>query len=167
MKTNLTKNDVTEELKECVVNYLAARVFAEVTREAVDRVQAAILADDIVLMSDEARFHARHRSPGRILDPSQTWLGSDKQMPEYYRLCDEKLRAAGLKPDAMKFDFCPGLVAERNRTRAIWALFDEAAIMLDFEGGGKELNNRLLCLGMEKRQEMTDCLVGLVLSLEN
>ena len=169
MKTKLTPKDVTSELIDNVAEYLVLRAKAETIRQEVDKVHRGILENDIVLMSEERGDPDgnRFRPKERILDPSRSWLGQDEQMPLYYKLCDEKTRAAELKPDDMPFDHCPALVAEHDQRKAEWALIEEAAKMLGVEKP-EDFNGELLCSsdGLERRQKFIDLVVGLVLSLD-
>jgi len=160
MRTDLAPSDITPELRQAVAVYLDARVFAEVTREAVDEIQRAILTEMVLVDGTE-------RERGRITDPKRTWMCRDDEvLHRYYAEVDKRLRAAGLKPDEMEADYCPALVAEDKQRKAEWAIFDTASTMLEMELSGQELNSGLLCMkkGLEKRQEFIDLTVGLVLS---
>jgi len=168
MRTNLTRNDVTQELIDLVTEYLARRVIAEVTRQEVDAVQRDVLQDIVVMSTAREHPHGRSLPSKRITDPDLTYLCRDESaMTTYYQAIDTKLREAGIKPDDMELDYCPALVAECNQVEAEWAILDEAAKMLDIHTGKGELNSGLLCCknGLETRQEFIDLTVSLVLSL--
>lgn len=167
MKTNLTRNDVTQELIDLVTEYLARRVIAEVTRKEVGVVQRDVLQNLVVMSTAREHPHGRSILAERITDPSLTYLcRDDEAMVKYYQEVDSRLRVANLKPSSMGLDYCPALVAEDNQRKAEWAILEEAAKMLDTHTGTGKLNTALLCFGgMAKRQEFLDLTVGLVLSL--
>ena len=162
IRTNLKPEDVPQALIDKVVDYLALRAMAEVTRQEVDKVQRAVLAEFAIMGIRE------HNGSERITDPNRTYLcNNEADLDWYYRVVDARLRLAGLKPDDMDRDYCPALVAEDRQRKAEWAIIDEAAQMLGVLEGKGEFNSALLCAkdGLQKRQEFIDLTVGLVLSL--
>ena len=165
MKENLTPQDVTRELIAAVTAYLTSRTKAEAIREQVDAVQRQVLTD-IPLYNDLAVEHGADRE--RITEPDRVYLSQDEiALNEYYVAIDAKLRESGIKPAGMQLDYCPALVAEHERTKAEWALIDEAAKMLGTYEGPGQFNNALLSTqnGLETRQKFIDLTVGLVSAL--
>ena len=160
MKTQLTQKNVTPGVKSAVNSYLLARAYAETMREAVDKIQRQAL-EEAPLKNGFERFEIN-----KITDPKQAYLCTDEnQLKDYYAECDSRERQAKLKPPDMPFDHCPALVAEHLQVQTEWLICENAAEMLGLEFEGKELNNRLLCLGLEKRQRFIDLVVGLVVNL--
>jgi len=163
MRENISRKDITNELKEAVADYLVKRVFAEVTTEAVEKIQSANLARNPL---PGGKCH-----PKPITDPDKSYCCEDeKALLAYYRENDRLEREAGLKPDTMKLDYCPALVARTEQTEAEWRLVDEMARILESGYKPGKFNNLLMCepngKGLERRQEFIDCVVGLVLSLD-
>ena len=162
MLEKMTKDDVTQEVKDAVAEYLARRVIAETLRDEVDKVARVILKNYPLYTEPRHGMESE-----RIFEPSRTWLAAKENWEPFYDLKDAELRAAGLKPAEMEKDFCPALVAENEQLKAEWALLDAAGIMLEMgmEPGG--MNDWLLCRpsGLAKRQEFIDLTVGLVVNL--
>lgn len=163
MKTNLTPEDVTTELKNAVTDLVARRKEAETIREKVNAVQREVL-QGVALFNDLEV--GRGLDKQRIVDPKQTYLSQDEGALEYYyEVVDMNLRELGVKPADMPLDHCPALVAEHERTKAEWTLIDEAAKMLGVYEEPGQFNNGLLCTGLDKRQQLIDLTVNLVESL--
>lgn len=163
MRDKLTREDVTTEVVEAVRAYLEARAVAEPLREAVDQVEREILAElQLTNNFDLSRELNADLGPQVITEPKQVYLCNDEdQLEAYYDEVDARCRAAGLKPDDMERDFCPALVAKRRVTEAEWVLIEEAGKMLEMDEP-EDLNNRLLCAGLEDRQKFIDLTVRLV-----
>lgn len=160
MKTNLNQKSITPGVKSAVNAYLLARVYAETMRNTVNQIEVEILKE-APLSNGFDRVDMKE-----ITDPEQSYLCTDEnQLKDYYAECDSRERKAGLKPNNMPFDHCPALVAEHIQVQTEWLICENAAEMLGLEFEGKELNNRLLCLGLEKRQKFIDLVVGLVVNL--
>jgi hypothetical protein len=169
MRTNLSPQDVTQEVKEAVETYLASRAVAEATRAKVDVVQRQVL-QDIILYTDLGRKYGG--SVKRIVDPNQVYLSENSGgVLRYLREVDRLLRIDGIKPAEMGFDYCPALVAETDQLQTEWALLDATAKMLEMDIDGRQLNTRLLCeqngKGLERRQEFIDTVVKMVLAIQN
>jgi len=163
MKINLIPEDVTAELRAAAAVYVARKKEAEMIREKVDVVQRQVL-NSVVLYNDLEVEHGLDKE--RLVEPDKAYLSQDEGALEYYyEAIDMNLREAGIKPADMPLDHCPALVAEFERTQAEWNLLDEAAKMLDVYEGPGQLNNGLLCAGLDKRQQFIDLTVGLVMSL--
>jgi len=159
MNENLTKHDVTPELKNLVHELLAAMAAAQVMRDEVDEVAAQVLTE-VILLDDEGK---------RITEPGRDWTCEDEAaLHRFWAIVDGRLRAEGIKPAAMEDDHCPALVAEHERRKIEWDLLDEAAKMLDIYEEPGSFNNELLCCakGLERRQEAIDINIGLVLAIE-
>ena len=169
MLTSFTKKDITQEMIVAVTNYINKRAFAETMTAEVSAIQKDILANEIALYNDletkRSRFgHTAQKQ--RITDSKHTYLSEDEEViQKYYKLCDSRLRESGLKPADMEFDYCPMLVARTEQTKAEWGIMDAAAKMLKLYMSGKDLNNGLLCKGLEARQEFIDLSCNLVMSL--
>jgi len=164
----LTQKDVTPGVKSAVNAYLMARAFAETRRDQVDKIEREILAEAPLTNGFyETEGRRNHKEAGELItDPKDTWLCTNEaQLEEYYLECDNRARKAGLKPDDMPTTHCPALVAERIQTETEWLICDNATTMLGLEFDGKELNHRLLCMGIEKYQEFIDLIVKLVVNL--
>jgi hypothetical protein len=160
MRTNLTPQDVTPELKRAVAVYVVRRQTAEIIRKKVDEVERKVLRT-VALFNDLEVEHGLEQK--RITDPKQVYLSQDEGSLEYYyEAVDMNLRQAGIKPIGMPFDHCPALVAEHERTKAEWDLLDEAAKMLDAYEEPGQFNNDLLCAGLDKRQQFIDLTVKLL-----
>ena len=154
---NFTIKNVTEEVKSSVSAYLMARAYAETMRSAVDEIQRTIL--------EECPLHDR-RDDVLITDPKDAWhCDNEHELKDYWAECDARLRAAGLKPANMPDTHCPALVAEHVQMQTTWLIAEAAAKMLKLDFDGKELNCRLLCMGLDKRREFIDTIVGLVVNL--
>lgn len=159
----MTAKDVTPAVKSSVSAYLMARAYAETMRGKVDEIQRAIL-EECPLANGVEQEHGIE--PKEITDPHRAWLCSDNDMmQDYYAESDKRLRAANLKPDDMPDAHCPALVAEHIQLKTEWLMLDCATEMLGMDFDGKELNNRLLCMSLEKRQEFINLLVKLVVNL--
>jgi len=160
----LTMKDITPEVEAAVNAYLLARANAEVKREAVDAVYGEVLAE--IPMFVDMKFAEDHEPSGeRITDRKLLYLSADEDAcKRVYAEVDVRLRAKRLKPDDMPVEHCPALVAENFQTECEWAILDASADMLGLEFDGKELNHRLLCLGLEKREAYIDIVVKLVIN---
>lgn len=163
MKEKLTMKDVTPGVKSAVGAYLMARAYAETMHNHVDKIQREILAESPLTNGHETK----HGQPARLItDPKHAWLcDDDAACADYYAECNRRERAAGLKPDDMPDSHCPALVAEDIQRTTERLIIDNAAVMLRFEGGGKELHHRLLCAGLDKYHEFIDLMVKLVVNL--
>ena len=160
MNENLTKHDVTPELRKLVHELLAAMAAAQVTREAVDDVKRQVLLNVVYIMDEKGN---------RITNPDRDWTCEDEAgLHRFWATVDERLRADGIKPPTMEADYCPALVAEQVQRELEWDLLDEAARMLDIFESPRSFNNALLCCpkGLERRQEAIDLNIGLVLAIE-
>ena len=163
MNKKLKSEDVTPELKSCVNIYMMLLAKAQTIRKHVDKIQRGILA--------ECPLTCGHRedigkdTPEKIIDPENVYLCEDKdRLEDYYAECDKRERAEGLKPASMERDYCPALVAEHDVVKSQWLLFDAAARMLGLDFDGKELNNTLLCMGLQKHQEFIDLCCKLIVN---
>jgi hypothetical protein len=160
----LTMDDITPEVENAVNAYLLARAYAETMRESVDKVYAAVLVD--IPMFDDIKLGVRYEPTGeRITNHNLLYLSSDEDAcKRVYAEVDKQLRADGAKSADMPAEHCPALVAENIQHEAEWAILDAAAVMLGLEFDGKELNHRLLCLGLEKQKQFIDLVVKLVVN---
>lgn len=159
----LTRADVTPAVKAAVKAYLMARARAEVIRAEVDKIERAILAE-CPLTNGLEQEHGE--PPRKITDPKHVYLCTDEALTsDYYAECNHRERKAGLKPADMPDTHCPALCAEHLVTQAEWAIETAAAVMLGLPFDGRELNGRLLSLGLEARHKFIDLVVGLVVNL--
>jgi len=164
MKQKLTRKDVTPEVVQAGYAYIAALAFTKTIAEIVNPIEAEVLAD-FELFNDLSVKHGLDRQ--RITDPNDLYLSEDEEVGlEYYAAVDQRLRAAGVKPDDMPAEHCPLLVAEHEQTKAEWALIEAAAKMLG-DDDPKGFNHRLLCQehGLEKRREFIELTAKLVVNL--
>jgi len=162
MKTNLTMQDVTQDVKSSVNAYLMARAYAETMRSAIDKIQRGVLEECPLTNGLEVKHGKSER---RITDPEHAYLETrEDHIQDYYAECDKREREAGLKPKEMEFDYCPALVAEHLQVKSEWLLIESAAEMLG-EDKPEDFNNKLLCHGLESRKKFIDLVVGLVLNL--
>jgi len=160
MKNHMTEQDITPEVKTSVRAYLLARANAEVMREAITKIETEILQESPLT---DARFeHGK-----KITNPKDAWLADDSEWADYFMEVNTRTRKAGLKPDDMPDDHCPALVAEHIQMQAEQLILENAADMMGLEFDGKELNHKLLCLGLEKRQQFLDLVIKLVVNLPN
>jgi hypothetical protein len=152
--------EMTTELRPHVDTLLMAMALSQLERERVDKIQRAVLAEEVYLMAEE-HLH-RGREDRRITDPKNAWLMCDDDAARYY----PKLNAIHLAngyADAAK-GFCPALVAEHDTIRAEWALIEAA------QKWYPEIDNdRLLCGtgkgdGLETRRKYIDLLIGMVVN---
>lgn len=173
MKDRLTIQDVTPEVQNAVHELITSMAIAKTMRAKVDAIQRTVL-QDIALYNDlEVELSGPRRlrvERTRIYDPKHSYQSEDDAaINAYYAACDAAERAAGLKPDGMDLDHCPALVAEHEQLKAEWNVLDAAAVMLDLEFDGQELNNRLLCekngKGLEQRRQFLDLVIGAVVNL--
>jgi len=159
----LTTKDVTPGVKSAVNAYLMARVYAETIREEVDEVYKETLG--IFPLYTDA-FTRHNQKVERILDVNRMYLSKDEETcKNVYTDANFQLRKRGIKPDVMSDDECPALVAENIQLKTQWLICDTAAEMMGLDFDGKELNHRLLCMGLEKYKEFIDLIVGLVVNL--
>lgn len=159
----MTTKDVTLAVKSSVNAYLMARAYAETMRDCVDKIQSDILAECPLSNDLEQK---RGLAARQITDPKQAYLCTNEDwLQDYYQETDKRLREARRKPDDMPINHCPALVAECLQTDTEWILLDCASDMLAMDFDGQELNHRLLCKGLDKRQEFIDLVVGLVVNL--
>ena len=170
MRMNMRPEEVPADVIDGVAKLLAQSVHAQVMSERVGKVAAQVLRDEVELYTQElpSREGRPAQTAQRILIHGDTWQSDDEStLGQYYSLMDTKLRALGLKPDGMEREFCPLLVARMEKTEAEWALFDAVAKMLELDFDGAEFNNRLLqnANGLERRQEVLDLVIGLVVSI--
>lgn len=157
MKERLTIQDITPEVHSLVQSYLTTRAIAETLREEVDKVKVGVLSG-FSFKNDLSIEHGEEERD--ITDPEDLYLSQDEEgIIRYHAEVDKKLKESGIKPKSMESDFCPALVAEHDQRKIEWALLDEVAEVLECEYDGKKLNNRLLCLGPEKRQQFIDLIV--------
>lgn len=163
MITTLKPSQITTEVKEAVYKLIGLRIVAKDMRNKVDAIAREILEKEVVMFND---FNTRHGLPSeRILNHDHVYMCEDEEkLHLYYTLCDKAERGAGIKPDDMIFDYCPALVAENEALEQEWKILDLMANILEIGFDGKELNHRLLCTGLEKRQQFIDLTVKLVLS---
>lgn len=160
---SLTQADVTPAVKEAVKAYLMARARAEVIRAEVDKIERAILAECPLTNGLEQEYGEPAR---KITEPKYVYLCTDEVLlADYYAECNHRERKAGLKPAEMPDSHCPALCAEELATQAEWAIETAAAVMLGLPFDGKELNGRLLCMGLDVRHRFIDLIVKLVVNL--
>jgi hypothetical protein len=89
----------------------------------------------------------------------------DETCNDVYKDVEFNLIKDGVKPEDMPEGQCPACVAEHIQVKAEWLICDTAADMLDMDITGKELNSRLLCMGLDKYHEFIDLIVRLVVNL--
>ena len=139
--------------QSAVQAYLMQRAMAETMRAKVDAIHREIL--------EECPVYADKRDGGdQILRSRDLYLCSDEALCEdFYAESDHLLKKAGIKPETMPRDHCPALVEEHNLTKVEWVLLNDIA--------GPHFgvdNDRLLCAGLEKRQQFLDLIVGAVVN---
>jgi hypothetical protein len=166
MKQKLTRQDVTPEVIEAGYAYIATLAATQTTAEIVKPIYAQVLAG-FEFYNDLETEHERSRPRRRITDPKDLYLSTDeKSVDAYYAAVDKALRENGIKPADMPEEHCPLLVAEREQTKAEWALIEAAAAMLG-DDNPETFNNRLLCQsnGLEKRREFIELTAKLGVNL--
>ena len=149
--------------------YLLALTHAQLMREAVDKVQRAVLAE-IPLYNDlESDMADVPRE--RITDPKLAYLSQDEEgCAAYFAECNRREREGRIKPADMPDEHCPALVAENLQTQAEWAILDAYADMMELRNDegeridGQEVNHLLLCMGLEKRRDAIELMVKLVVN---
>lgn len=163
MKLSFKQSDISPAMVSAVNALLMAKARAQLIRQQVDTVERAVLEQCPLTNGLEVE----HGEPARkIIEPRHVYLCTDRPLlDEYYGEVSHRLRKEGIKPDTMPDEHCPALVAENLELECEWLLLDVAAEIMDFREGGKELNHRLLCLGLEKRAEFIDLWVKLVVNL--
>ena len=164
MKQKLTRKDVTPEVVKAGYAYIAALAMTQTIAEIVNPIEAEVLAG-FEFYNDLSVKHGLERR--RITDPNDLYLSEDEEHGlEYYAAVDQRLRAAGIKPDDMPAEHCPLLVAEHEQTKAEWALIEAAAKMLG-DDRPETLNHRLLCQanGLDARREFIEIVAKLVVNL--
>lgn len=108
-----------------------ATAYAETMREAVDKIQRAILAE--IPLYDDMMAEHNGTERQRITDPRLTYLSKDEPAwQRYFAECNIRERAAGLKPADMIDDYCPALVAEDLQSKAERALLDSGGALCGF-----------------------------------
>ena len=167
MVTKITCPEVLpERLKEATETYLLAKVYYETMREQVDEVHDEIFAGWKPIPIIE-KFRRGNR-PEFIEKYDGLYLASDEDANALYAESNKRLRACGLKPDDMKDEFCPALVANRLLTEAQWELVDAAeefepiAKTFGESPHGDSLRDRLLCLGLEKYNKFIELVSKMV-----
>jgi len=144
--------------RSAVTAYLLQRTRAEVMRKHVDAVHREILEECPIYADIDHDGGAPNGK--QILRSKDLYLCSDEALCEdFYNEADHRLRACGLKPETMERDFCPALVEERKRIETEWFLINEVAgptFGVDNDG--------LLSIGLEKRQQFIDLIVGAVVN---
>lgn len=141
-----TKADtMARALRHYVDLLLVCMTLAQVEREKCDKIQRRLLGS------------GRYGGDG---NPKTTYLLPDEASNRYHADLDAAYREAGYAD--LKPGYCPALIAEHDQTKAEWALIEASA---EFMTG--VTNNGLLCLGLEKRQQYLDLLIGLVVNHPN
>lgn len=108
MKPKHNYPSISNELKQAVANYIAARAIAETLREKVDAVYREILKD-VAIYED---LH-EHTNCFRITEHAKMWLSKDDDACEkIWHEADRRMKDSGLKPADMDVHTCPALVAE-------------------------------------------------------
>ena len=98
---------LTDAVKSSVNAYLLARARAELMREKIDEIQRAILKESPLKNDLEVRHGMKQEL---ITDPKLVYLSEDEEAcQDYFAECNKRERAAGLKPDDMKDEFCPDI----------------------------------------------------------
>lgn len=145
---NITPKELTKAfdnptLFSLVNSWINQKAYAEITREEVDKIQSAIL-DEIPFCADA---HAARSDGHRITKGKDLYQSSDEaSFQKYLALCDERERAAGIKPADMTFEFCPALVAETNLTDIEHAIWDVVLPILGID------KNSLFHYNAEKKE---------------
>lgn len=137
---------VAKALTPMVNACLMARAHAQLMREAVTPIYAAVL--------DFCDVHDKDGT--RITDPDKAWHMHDKYAADYYAECDKRIREAGYEVEP---GYCPALIAEGLQRDAERLLIQSAAEHvpgLDYD--------RLLCAGLGKLKECVRLLEGLVVN---
>jgi hypothetical protein len=127
-----------EDVKAATNAYLLAYTFAEITREAVDKIQREILAE---LQFMTKPHHRSKDHPHVCLDPKETYHLSDSDFQVYLDESHKRTREAGIKPADMERDYCPALVAESLLRDATHALINAVGKMI----GWPNALDSLLC----------------------
>jgi len=158
----MDQSDITPAVKSAVNAYLMARTYAETMREAVDKIQRAVLQEYPMDVAQEWVDKGMEKE-GAITEPKHTYLASDVDAKRYFAECNQRTRKAGLKPDSMPDEYCPALVAESLLCDTEQLLARCGAEMMGHDGD--EFLHKLLCAGMEKYHTFTDLITGLVVNL--
>jgi hypothetical protein len=146
----------TVEMRDLVVEYIAARAIAEVTREKVDAVYDQIL-QEIPVYDTLSR-----RESERITKHKYLYCTEDEEaVNKIYDLADERLKAAKIKPADMHRDYCPALVAENELTQVQHKIIEIGGEPLGITVGG------LLSNGLDSYYRWIELTVGAVVSFHS
>lgn len=123
--------------------------YAQLTRERVDAIERAILAEKPLINGME------HIHKGELItDPKLTYLCTDEAAcAEYFAECDRRERAAGVKPADMPTSHCPALVAEDLQRQAEWCIIQSSAELFGIDPD-------MINTGLETRAKWLDLILG-------
>lgn len=159
MNATTTQAHVLADAAEPYVNtLLLANVLAQAEREKINAIQTQVLSEG----QYTGRRLQRGGEPGasfRVTTAEDAWHMTEHDAEAYYARLDAIY--AGMGYDLPGPGYCPALIAEDLQTQAEWALIAAAG-----EHFPECTNDRLLCLGSEKRREYLDLLIGLVVNRE-
>ena len=166
MNKNLTiekMNEVynTPEVKNLVGSWLLQKAYTEMIREKVDSIYEEIL-QEIPVYEDLIRHSPRYNNEPikRITHNKYLYLSEDEEsINKIYNLADKTLREKGLKPDTMKNDYCPALVAESDLT-------DIEHKIIEITGNQFGINvNNLLYSGLDSYHKWIDLTVSAIVNM--
>lgn len=116
-------------MRPMAMSYCALKAIADGIRADVDKVQRRLLLEECQLFKDLI-------DGGRVIDPKDAWLSeNDDAFKSYIAAQDRELRAAGIKPPEMDYEYCPALVAEYAAIKARGAIIDALAPLVGIERG--------------------------------
>lgn len=152
---------IAKKLTPRVNDLLVAMVFAKAERKRVDPIMRKVLAEG----NYTGRKPLRDGTYGpdfRVLDLDDTMFLIRGDSEAYHGRLNSIHLANGFA-DAAK-GYCPALVAERNVTKAEWALIDAALEFFPSADNDSLLLGTKEKGGLETRREYLDSLIGLVVN---
>jgi len=159
MKKPAMKHIYTPELKSAVNAYLMSRAYAETMRDKVNAIYKDILTQCPVYADLRTPEGKQIGQGEQILDPEHLYLCSDDALvQDAWAEADKRERAAGIKPDSMQDEYCPALVAENLQRETERLLIEVSGKPFGMD------NHKLLCAGLEKRQQWIDLVCQFVVS---
>ena len=141
---------ITPKVYQIALKIEEKRKIAIDLRNKVDEIYKKILKE-IPLYTDTNMVGGKRK---RIYSHDKLILADDdKSFAKVIQQVSDESRKQGIKPDDMKDDYCPALVARQEVIEAQWELIAETGEILGIE------NNELLSLGMKKYQKWIDLVI--------
>lgn len=142
--------------------YLLTKAQYEVIKEKVDKVYTEILTEPQFAIYNDMEIRQERATEKRLItDSSKMYLSDDEETCKaIYIEADKRLKALGIKPQEMKTEFCPALVANDQLNKAQRALIESVGQMLDQPDNFFDL----LLRNYSKFNEFVDLSVKMVLA---